>query len=445
MPEQSRVPGSYFVRTFGCQMNLHDSEHIAGVLEDAGYTPAPDMSSAAVVVFNTCSVRKSAEDRVWGNLGRLSSRGALPVVAVCGCMARRVGDELIESGRADIVFAIEDLGDLPSLIERSAERPLLSVGEFGTAHIDSLPSMRRSALKAWVPISHGCDNYCTYCVVPYVRGEQRSRPSSEIVKEVSELAADGVVEVTLLGQNVNSYGRDSGDIAFAEILAGVGAAEGIGRVKFETSHPRDLDSQTIEAMASVDAVCGHLHLPVQSGSDRILKEMNRGYNAAYYLDRLGEVRSAFEGVAVTTDVIVGFPGETEEDFRATLDLVRAAEFDAAYTFIYSDREGTAAAVMPGKVPGEVIHERFDRLCALQEQSTRRALESMVGRTEEVLIEGAARRGDMLTGRTRGGKVVLVEAGALGGEALAMVKITGSGKHAARGIIEEIIREPRGQR
>jgi tRNA-2-methylthio-N6-dimethylallyladenosine synthase len=422
-------------------MNLHDSEHIAGVLDDAGYSAAPDMASAAIVVFNTCSVRKSAEDRVWGNLGRLSSRTSRPIVAVCGCMARRLGDEMVESGRADIIFNMENLGELPALLERSSKWPVLIMGDPTSARVDELPSARRSSLRAWVPISHGCDNYCTYCVVPYVRGELRSRPSAEVLEEVRGLAADGVVEVTLLGQNVNSYGRDSGEEGFAEMLVRVGSVDGIERVKFETSHPRDLDDATLEAMAFTDAVCPHLHLPVQSGSDRTLAAMNRGYDAAYFLERVGRARSMVEDVAVTTDLIVGFPGETEEDFAATLDLVRVARFDAAYTFIYSDREGTGAAGMTPKVPADIAHERFDRLCLLQEESTLRAMESMVGRVEEVLIEGPARRGDMISGRTRGGKVVLLGSSEVEGEALVGAKITGSGKHAARGIIEEIIRRP----
>ena len=424
-------------------MNLHDSEHVAGVLERAGYSPAADIDSAAVIVFNTCSVRKSAEERVWGNLGRLFSPGkGLPVVAVCGCMAVRVGEQISSSGRARVVFSMDTLESLPELIERAAAGPVLATGDVTCASIDCLPSLRRSALRAWVPVSHGCDNYCSYCVVPYVRGGQRSRPSGEVLDEVRALADDGVVEVTLLGQNVNSYGRDNCDVDFAAMLDSVASVPGIDRVKFESSHPRDLDDSILRAMGQNVAVCEHLHLSVQSGSDRVLKAMNRGYDAGYYMERVQAAREAVEGLVVTTDIIVGFPGEDERDFEATLELVRRARFDAAYTFIYSEREGTTAANMREFVPGDVKHERFGELCALQEENTRLSLASMVSREVEVLIEGPARRGDMLSGRTRGGRVVLLAGGSLEGEALVKARITGSGKHAARGIIEEVLRRPR---
>lgn len=435
MPEPDDFKHSYYIRTFGCQMNLHDSEHIAGVLEAAGYSPAATPEEAGLVVFNTCSVRKSAEDRAWGNIGRLKSLApGARTVAVCGCMAERLGAEITaRSDRVDLVFGMTALDRLPELLQECRSRPVCEVGEVASARIDSLPEVRRRAAQAWVPVSHGCDNSCAYCVVPAVRGPQVSRPPGDIACEVARLADDGVLEVTLLGQNVNSYGLDlSGGHDFARLLEAVAGVPGVERVKFETSHPADLTEAMLEVMSGVKEVCEHLHLPLQSGSDDVLARMNRRYDRAYFMDLVAKARSMVSGLSVSTDIIVGFPSETEEDFLQTMDLAGAVSFDSAYIFLYSKREDTPAANMAGEVDDAVKRERFSRLQTLQDRKTAESLARLVGSTQQVLIEGAARRGGMPAGRTRGHKVVLVEGGAPAGP-LVEVTVTRAGRHALRGV------------
>ena len=415
-------------------MNAHDSEHVAGVLQSAGYRPAESLPEAEVVIFNTCCVRQSAEDRVWGNLAAISSTDPRPrVLAVTGCMAERHGAGVMDSSPGvDLVFGMDALERLPRLIEECAGGRLCDLGSVEEARIDRLPSSRAAGARAWVPVSHGCDNNCSYCVVPSVRGGDRSRPASEIVDEVGMLAAKGVAEVVLLGQNVNSYGRDIDTSAgFAGLLEKVASVEGISRVKFETSHPRDLLPDVLEVMAGVPEVCEYLHLPVQSGSDRVLGAMNRGYGSGNYSELAARARGTVGGLTLTTDVIVGFPGETEEEFSETLGLLERVEFDAAYLFIYSPREGTEAASLPDDVSEEAKHDRFDRLATAQQEITSRSLERLVGTTQQVLIEGDARRGGLLRARTRGNRVVLLPAPAPV-DVVADVIITGTGRHALRG-------------
>lgn len=429
---------TFFIRTFGCQMNRHDSEHIAGVLASAGYSRADSIDDADIAIFNTCCVRQSAEDRVWGNLASLASPDRGPkVVAVTGCMAERHREGVIErAGAVDLVFGMDALERLPSLIEACLQKPLCDLGEVQNARIDRLPESREGGARAWVPVSHGCDNDCAYCVVPAVRGRQRSREPEEIASEVARLSGEGVLEVVLLGQNVNSYGRDlSSPAGFARLLEKVASVDGIRRVKFETSHPRDLTRDILEVMASVPQVCEYLHLPVQSGSDRVLEGMNRGYGRDYYIEKAMEARALVTGLTLTTDVIVGFPGETEEDFAATLDLVGRVAFDAAYVFLYSARAGTMAAELADEVPDAVKHRRYQELAALQDATTERSLGGLVSTVQEVLLEGPAKRGGMVRARTRGNRVVLLPGPSPAGPVLDVL-ITGAGRHALRGVVAD---------
>lgn len=402
---------TFAVRTFGCQMNKHDSERIAGLLEASGYTPVDDIAAADVVVFNTCCVRENADERLRGQVASLRNlkveRGQL--IAVGGCVAQRDGERLLRDlPHVDVVFGTHNVARLPQLLDAAAEsgRPVVELLEDTADFTSDLPADRERPWHAWVPITVGCDNRCTYCIVPYVRGHERSRPLEDVVAEVERLVADGVVEVTLLGQNVNSYGRDLyGEPRFAEALRQA-TATGVERVRFTTSHPKDLSDETIGVMASTPQVCRYLHLPVQSGSDRILKAMNRRYTQAAYLDLVGRLYAAMPDLALSTDVIVGFPGETEEDFAETMRVVEAARYDQAFTFLYSPREGTPAARMPDQVPREVAQDRFDRLVAAVQASALAKNAPYVGTVQRVLAEGASKRDpSVLIGRTASNKVV----------------------------------------
>ena len=336
----------------------------------------------------------------------------------------------------DLVFGMDSLERLPSLLEASLDGALCDLGEVENAAIDRLPASREGGARAWVPVSHGCDNRCAYCVVPSVRGRQRSRAPEDIVSEVARLSADGVLEVVLLGQNVNSYGRDlPAPAGFAGLLEKVASVDGIRRVKFETSHPRDLSRDILEVMASVPQACEYLHLPVQSGSDRVLEAMNRGYSRDYYIEEAARARSMVPGLTLTTDVIVGFPGETDEDFAATLELVRRVAFDAAYIFLYSPRVGTTAAALADEVPQQVKHRRYEQLAGAQDAQTERSLGAMVSTVQEVLLEGPAKRGGMLRSRTRGNRVVLLPGSTPAGPILDVL-ITGAGRHALRGVVAD---------
>jgi len=404
----------YYVRTFGCQMNKHDSERIAGLLESHGMTPADSPETADVVVFNTCCVRENADDRLYGQVASLKAlkTGGRPdvLIAVGGCVGQRDGELLRkELPHVDVVFGTHNIDALPSLLETARlGKPVVQILDEGHGFASDLPSRREDPWHAWVSITVGCDNYCSYCIVPYVRGHERSRPFEEVVAECEQLVEDGVVEITLLGQNVNSYGRDLyGQPRFAEILRAV-ARTGVQRIRFATSHPKDLSDETIAAMAETPQVCDYLHLPVQSGSNRILAAMNRVYTREHYLDLVSKVRAAVPGIALSTDVIVGFPGETENDFADTLDLFEQVGFDQAFTFIYSPREGTPAALLSGRVPKAATQERFDRLVDVVQASAAAGSDRLVGSTQKILIEGRSKRdAQMLTGRTDSNKVVHV--------------------------------------
>jgi len=407
----------FLLRTFGCQMNEHDSERIAGLLSADGFVPTEEASDAQVVIFNTCAIREKADDRLYGNLGHLRplkvANPALRIV-VAGCLAQKDQGEI--QRRAPWVDVVIGTHALPGLLDllRLAETdgPQMDVREVTEVFPSALPARREVAHHAWVSIAVGCDNACTFCIVPLVRGPQRSRAIGDVLAEVQGLASRGVVEVTLLGQNVNTFGRDltvpgsSSRPLFADLLRAVNGVEGIRRIRFTSPHPHDFTPDVIDAMAEGDKVCEHIHFPLQSGSDRVLKAMRRSYRSARYLGWLERIRESIPEVAVTTDIIVGFPGETEEDFGATLDVVGRARFDQAYTFQYSPRPGTRAGTMPDQIPKDVVQERFDRLVALQERIALEKMGAMRGRTVEVLVEGTGRKGGV-QGRTRTNKVVHV--------------------------------------
>lgn len=399
---------TYFVRTFGCQMNLHDSERVAGVLEGCGCVAVDRPEDADIVVYMTCCVREKADTHLYGEVSAMVSAPTPPsgrrLVAVGGCIAQRDGEALKERVPVvDVVFGTQALHRLPGLLEEAlanAGEVEVDTSEPYEGFSTDLPSVRAEAYHAWVPIMTGCNNFCSYCIVPYVRGRERSRAMEDVVAEVEHLVADGVREVTLLGQNVNSYGRDRyGEPRFAELLRAVGET-GVERIRFTSSHPKDLSDETIRAMAEVDAVVPQLHLAVQSGSTPVLKAMNRKYSREDYLALVGRLRAAIPDIALTTDIIVGFPGETEEDFEQTLSLVREAGFSGAFTFIYSKREGTPAATMDDPTPREVIQERYQRLAALIEEVSWEANKARVGTEVEVLVEGTSKRDDtMMSGHS----------------------------------------------
>jgi tRNA-2-methylthio-N6-dimethylallyladenosine synthase len=405
---------TYLVRTFGCQMNKHDSERVAGMLDERGMTPVTAPEDADVVVFMTCCVRENADERLRGQVRSLKSvKAARPgqLIAVGGCIGQRDGEALLRQiPHIDIVFGTHNIAHLPTLIDLASEQnhPQVEVYDESVDFTADLPAKRANTWHAWVPITVGCDNFCSYCVVPHVRGRERSRPLETIVAQAAALSAQGVVEVTLLGQNVNSYGRDLyGAPRFAEALRQVADA-GIRRIRFATSHPKDLSAETIRVMAEVPEVMPYLHLPIQSGSDRILGAMNRHYTQAEYLDLVARAREAIPDLALSTDIIVGFPGESDEDFEATLRVARDVGFDQAFTFIYSPRNGTPAAAMAGQVPRDVSQERFDRLVEVIQASALERSLSFVGTTQPVLVEGTSKRDEgMLAGRTPANKVVHV--------------------------------------
>jgi len=404
----------YIIHTFGCQMNKHDSERMAGLLESHGYIAARSDDEADVIVFNTCAVRETADDRMYGQVASLKAikTGGRPevIIAVGGCVGQRDGEEMLRRlPHVDVVFGTHNIEDLPSLIEAAASgSPTARVLTGTDAFASDLPTVREHPWHAWVPITVGCDNHCAYCIVPAVRGPERSRVFEDIVSEVTGLVADGVLEVTLLGQNVNSYGRDRyGQPRFAELLRAVAHA-GVPRVRFATSHPKDLSDDTIDALADVPALMPYLHLPVQHGSNVMLAAMNRRYTRESYFARIERLRAAVPDIALSTDIIVGFPGETDEDFEQTMDLVERVGFDHAFTFIYSRREGTPAASLTDTVPREVSQVRFDRLAELVRDLSFASNQRMVGRVDRCLIEGASRRDPrVLSARTPHNRLVHV--------------------------------------
>ena len=389
---------TYFIRTFGCQMNMHDSERVSGLLDSCGCLEVASPAEADIVIFMTCCVREAADTRLYGQCSSCKSLSAPPsgrrVIAVGGCIAQRDGAGLLTNlDNVDVIFGTHSITHVAELIAAAFEDRDTHVlcDENDPAPATSMPWHRAENYRAWVPIMTGCNNFCSYCIVPYVRGREKSRPFEEIVDEVTGLVRMGVREITLLGQNVNSYGRDLfGAPRFAELLREVGET-GIERIFFTSSHPKDLLPETIEAMAEVPAVMPQLHLAVQSGSSRILKLMNRKYTREQYLDLIRRVRERIPGIALSTDIIVGFPGETEEDFEQTLSLAREVGYAQAFTFIYSKREGTPAAKIDDPTPREVILERFDRLVKVIEDSAYAFNQHDLGATVPVLVEGTSKK------------------------------------------------------
>jgi tRNA-2-methylthio-N6-dimethylallyladenosine synthase len=451
------VAGRFYVRTYGCQMNEHDSERIAGLLVADGMEPTDDLDSADVVVLNTCCIRENADNKLYGHLGRLKqlkeSRPDLQI-AVGGCLAQK--DRELVMARAphvDVVFGTHNLAHAPALLARArAEGPLVEILEEHDAYPSALPARREVDHAAWITIQIGCDNACAFCIVPSVRGREVSRRMGDVVHEVEELARDGVTEVTLLGQNVNSYGRDLGAgqyrPQFADLLRAIDAIDGIDRIRFTSPHPKDLRGDTVQAMSECASVCEHLHLPLQSGSDRVLARMHRGYTATRYLERLAAARAAISDLAVTTDIIVGFPGETEHDFEQTLDIVEAAQYDAAYTFVFSPRPGTEAAAMTDQfVAPDVIRQRMQQLTAAVERVALAKHQARIGVVEEVLVEGPSKTDATIwSGRTRHNKLLhfAPEPDTAPGDVVT-ARVSAAAPHWLRGDIVERVRPARRRR
>ena len=410
-PAALRADGSartYTVRTLGCQMNVHDSERLAGSLEAAGYVAAAQPEAADVVVINTCAVRENADNKLYGNLGHLAGvkreREGMQI-AVGGCLAQKDQGTIVEKAPwVDVVFGTHNMGSLPALLERARHNAEAQVEILESLEVfpSTLPTKRDSAASGWVSISVGCNNTCTFCIVPALRGKEKDRRPGDILAEVQALVDDGAIEVTLLGQNVNSYGVEFGDrLAFGKLLRATGAIEGLERVRFTSPHPAAFTDDVILAMAETPNVMPQLHMPLQSGSDRVLRAMRRSYRSAKFLGILERVRDLIPNAAITTDIIVGFPGETDEDFEDTLRVVEAARFSSAFTFQYSIRPGTPAATMEEQVPKAVVQERYERLLALQERISLEENVAQIGRTLDVLVAAGEGKKDEATHRLSG--------------------------------------------
>ncbi|WP_139243413.1 tRNA (N6-isopentenyl adenosine(37)-C2)-methylthiotransferase MiaB, partial [Anaerocolumna xylanovorans] len=405
---------TFFTQTFGCQMNAKDSEKLAGILEKIGYVQV-EGEEADFVVYNTCTVRENANTRVYGRLGYLNSlkrKNPNMMIALCGCMMQEnaVVEKIKKSYRfVDMIFGTHNIFKLAELMDTrlSSKTMIIDIWKDTSLIVEDLPSERKYRFKAGVNIMYGCNNFCSYCIVPYVRGRERSRNPEDIVKEVEELVADGVVEIMLLGQNVNSYGKSLKEpLSFAALLSRLEQIEGLKRIRFMTSHPKDLSDELIEVMRTSGKICRHLHLPVQSGSTRILKKMNRNYTREDYLKLAEKIRTAMPDISLTTDIIIGFPGETEEDFLETLEVVKKVRYDSAYTFLYSKRSGTPAAVMEGQVEEAVAKERFDRLLKTVQGIAGEMTGRMEGMEEEVLVEEKnSQNPSLLTGRLSNNSLV----------------------------------------
>lgn len=430
---------TYWIRTHGCQMNEHDSERMAGLLEVQGYRPSDTVETADVVIFNTCAIRENADNRLYGNLGRIKalkeSRPEMKIL-VGGCLAEKDRGLIVERAPwVDGVFGTRNIEALPGLLRQAEEQgiPVVEFAETLSIFPSALPARRGSLFHAWIAIQFGCNNSCTFCIVPSVRGVETSRRLSDVLAEVKDAVDTGVVEITLLGQNVNSYGRDIYRTPrFADLLRALDGIDGLRRVRYTSPHPKDFREPVARAMAESSVVCEHLHLPVQSGSNRILKLMKRSYSREKYLEKVAMARDLVEGLALTTDIIIGFPGETEEDFKQTLDLVETVRYDSAYTFQYSPRPGTAAATMSDQIDKDTVQSRFERLVKAQERIGLERNLGLVGDTLEVLVEGPSKKDPArVTGRTRTNKVVHFAAKTVAGE-FTNVHITRAAPHHLEG-------------
>jgi tRNA-2-methylthio-N6-dimethylallyladenosine synthase len=431
---------SFHIITFGCQMNEHDSERMAGILEGQGYSPSSTPEDADVIILNTCSIREKAEQKFYSELGRLSllegKNGHRPRIAVAGCIAQQEGKRILARSTAvDLVIGPSDIRKIRDLVDRAGgwRAAVVETGGDPDYHLADIPASRTDGLKAWVSIMYGCDNFCTYCVVPYLRGRERSRPVDDILREVRALAEEGYREITLLGQNVNSYGKGLRDpSSFPDLLRSVHAVTGIERIRFVTSHPRDLSDDLIAAMRDLSRVCKAIHLPVQSGSDRVLAAMHRRYTAGEFRDKVRRLRTAVPGIAITTDIIAGFPGETFEDHEQTLALLRDVKFDNAFAFKYSRRPHTKALDLPDHLSEQVKDERLAAVLDLQRALTLRKHEALVGREQLVLVEGRSKRGGTLSGRTEHNRIVNFPGPEGLDGTIRLVRITGAGPNALTG-------------
>ncbi len=412
-------PLTFCVNTFGCQMNARDSEKLVGILEKIGYEKK-ETEDADFVIYNTCTVRENANNKVYGRLGYLHAqkkKNPHMMIGLCGCMMQEpnVVEKIRTSYRfVDLVFGTHNIYKFAELIVAAfeSEGMIVDIWEDTDKIVEDLPVERKYSFKSGVNIMFGCNNFCSYCIVPYVRGRERSREPKDIIREIERLVADGVVEVMLLGQNVNSYGKNlEHPISFAQLLREVEKIEGLERIRFMTSHPKDLSDELIQVLAESKKICRHLHLPLQSGSTRILKEMNRHYTKEQYLELVKKIRTAVPDMAITTDIIVGFPGETEEDFLETMDVVKQVEYDSAFTFIYSKRTGTPAAAKEEQVPEEIVKDRFDRLLQMVQKIGAEKAETLTRTRQKVLVEDVnAQDEQLVTGRLSNNSVVHIRGG-----------------------------------
>lgn len=423
----------YYIETWGCQMNEEDSEKLSGMLKRIGYTRTENKEEAGIILFNTCCVRENAENKVFGNLGalkKLKKKNPDLIIGICGCMMQQEGmaDRILkEFPYVNIIFGTHNAYKFPEYLNRVRTEGVQIKEIFNkeTDIVEGLPIDRESSVKAFVTIMYGCNNFCTYCIVPYVRGRERSRKPEDILKEIRELVAQGYKEITLLGQNVNSYGKGlEEEVDFAKLLRMINEIEGLERVRFMTSHPKDLTVDVIMAIKECDKLCEQIHLPVQSGSNSILKKMNRHYTKEYYLDLIKKIKEEIPGVTLTTDIIVGFPGETEEDFQETLELVKEVGYSSAFTFIYSRRNNTPADMMLNQVSEEDKHHRFNRLVAAVNERVIAQNKAEEGNILEVLVEGNSKNdAEKLTGRTRTGRLVNFTGEGINAGDIVNVKIT----------------------
>lgn len=406
----------YYIETFGCQMNLNDSERLAGQLRTIGYQATEVAEQASLILLNTCCVRESAEKRIYGRIGDMKRHKLVNpniIIGVVGCMAQQDKEKILKKfSHVNLVMGTHNIHQLVELVEKIVQNsePVMAVWDEAERLAPDVPTVRQGNISAWVPITYGCNNFCTYCIVPYVRGRERSRPLADIIAEIKQLGTDGFKEITLLGQNVNSYGKDSkSNVDFADLLQAVDQIETIERIRYMTSHPRDMNNRVIDTIKQSKKVCQHFHLPIQSGSDAILEQMNRGYTTAYYRQLVDNIRQAVPNASLTTDLIVGFPGESEEYFIETLEFIKSIKYDAAYTFLYSERSGTPAAKYPNQVPLATKKARLNQLMAVQNQISLDINKQLVGHSVEVLVEGPSKSDEnKLMGRTRTNKIVLWE-------------------------------------
>ena len=433
LKEKDNVKKHFYIETWGCQMNEEDSEKLSGMLKRVGYTKTENKVDAGIILFNTCCVRENAENKVFGNLGslkHLKKENPDLIIGICGCMMQQEGmaDKILKKfPYVNIVFGTHNAYKFPEYLNRVRTEGVQIKEIFNkeTDIVEGLPIDRESSVKAFVTIMYGCNNFCTYCIVPYVRGRERSRKPEDILKEIRELVAQGYKEITLLGQNVNSYGKGlEEDVDFAKLLRMINEIEGLERVRFMTSHPKDLTVDVIMAIKECDKLCEQIHLPVQSGSNSILKKMNRHYTREYYLDLVKKIKEEIPGVTLTTDIIVGFPGETEEDFQETLELVKEVGYSSAFTFIYSRRNNTPADMMLNQVSEEDKHHRFNRLVAAVNERVIAQNKAEEGNILEVLVEGNSKNdAEKLTGRTRTGRLVNFTGEGINAGDIVNVKIT----------------------